>query len=89
MSLREDLLDGIINGKIGRGLVVTRKEFVEYFARSQYSEKYISSFLSDSELGSKHSTSYEKFTMQVEEGKYCIDPFAVFQRMKDRGMIKK
>lgn len=87
MTLRERLLDGVIDGKIGKGIVVTCQEFNEYF--KDENQNYIKVFLANSEVksGAAHSPSYRHLTIRAENGQYRIHPNDIEERMKERGLI--
>ena len=79
MSLREELLDEIIAGKIGDNGIITRQEIIKHF--SNYPETYTGVFLSNSEMETgQHSPTYEKFTERVGRGIYRIHQDAINQR---------
>ncbi len=85
MSLTIELIDAVIDGLIGRGLLVTRQEVISYFASRP--EGYTGVILSNSELDASHSPTYEKFSLRVDRGVYRIHPDILAQRMRDRGLI--
>lgn len=84
MTLRERLLDAMIDGQLGRDLVVTRAEFMEYFATDNPATTGV--FLSNSEMvsGARHSPTYTHFTQRIQQGTYRILPGALAQRMSER-----
>ncbi len=79
MSLRTDIIDDFMDGKIGDGKVVTRQEVIDRY-RGNYSDKYLSVILSNSEVSRNHSLTYNSFTMRVGEGVYKIHPEIVGKR---------
>jgi hypothetical protein len=86
MSLREQFLDALIDGKIGHGIVVSRREFVQFFRNETPS--YTSAFLSNSEIETgQHSPTYKHFTMRTDEGVYRIHPSAILDRMRKRELL--
>lgn len=87
MTLRERFLDAIIDGKLGKGIIVTRQEFMRFF--SSDNSATIGVFLSNSEIktGVLHRPTYKHFTERVEEGKYRIHPQVLQQRMQHRGLL--
>lgn len=86
MKLRERFLDAIIDGKIGKGLVVTRQEFMQYFSSDNAATTGV--FLSNSEMesGILHSPTYTHFTQRISEGVYRVHPNALLTRMNERGL---
>lgn len=85
MSLREKLLDGMIDGNIGIGIIVTRQELMKAFPEEP--QTYTGVFLSNSEMTTgMHSPTYDHFTERMSRGRYRIHPMALAKRMKERGM---
>ena len=84
MNLRERLLDAILDGQLGKGLVVTRQELIEYFP--DVPESTTGVFLSNSEVktGAPHSPTYKHFTERLEEARYRILPSALAERLAER-----
>ncbi|PWB32890.1 hypothetical protein DCO48_12270 [Pseudomonas sp. SDI] len=82
MTLREKLLDAVIDGQLGNGLVVTRQAFIHHF--KEVTESYTGVFLANSEISQDHSPTYEKFTQRLEVGVYRIHPQALLERMNER-----
>lgn len=65
-SLREALLDAILDGTVGKGLIISCQELIKGF--SEYSELHTGCFLSSSEMDTAtHSPTYDKFTCPVGE----------------------
>lgn len=86
MSLRERFLDAIIDGKLGQGIVVTRQQFIQYFKDD--TPTFTSVFLSNSEMETgMHSPTYNHFTLRVHKGTYRVHPTAIYERMRDRGIL--
>ena len=83
MSLRTDIIDDFMDGKIGDDKVVTRQEVIDRY-RGKYSDKYLSVILSNSEVSRNHSLTYNSFTMRVGAGVYKIHPEIVKKRINDR-----
>jgi len=85
MALRERLLDAILDGEIGQGLVITRQELIRYFR--DVNEATTGVLLSNSELttGAPHSPTYTHFTQRLSEGRYRIHPTALAERLIERG----
>ena len=76
MTLRERLLDAVLDGDLGHGLVVTRQELIDYF--HDVKEATTGVFLSNSEIktGKPHSPNYNHFTQRLSEARYRIHPSA-------------
>lgn len=87
MTLRNRFLDAVINGQLGRGITVTRSDFVDYFTEDN--PNTTGCFLSNSEMetGASHSLTYQHFTLRIREGVYHIHPVALEERMRERGLI--
>jgi hypothetical protein len=86
MSLRERLLDAVIDGNLGHGLVVTRQDFMGYFHSDVTT--FTGVFLSNSEmLTGQHSPTYEHFTLRVGRGRYRMHPAALSRRMRQRNLL--
>lgn len=86
MKLRERLLDAMIDGEFGKGLVVTRQEFMQHFCNDNSATTGV--FLSNSEMetGVLHSPTYTHFTQRINEGVYRVHPNALLARMHERGL---
>lgn len=86
MTLRNRLLDAIIDGQLGNGITVTRQDFMRFF--SEENPATTGCFLSNSEIitGSPHSPTYTHFTQRITEGKYRIHPAALLARMNERDL---
>ena len=84
MTLRERLLDAILDGKIGKGLVVTRQELMSHF--DDVNSATTGVLLSNSEMttGVPHSPTYTHFTQRISEGQYRIHPSALAERLAQR-----
>ena len=86
MTLPERLLDAVIDGDLGHGLIVTRQEVINHF-RSD-TETYTGVLLSNAEMTTgHHSPTYKKFTLRIDEGRYRIHPLALSARMQERGLL--
>ncbi|MFV7771608.1 hypothetical protein [Shewanella marisflavi] len=87
LSLKERFLDAMIDGKIGRGLVVTREEFMAYFDKDN--SNTTGCFLSNSEVktGAVHSPTYDHFTQRIGDGTYRILPKALEIRLERREQV--
>ncbi len=83
MSLREEIIDAVIDGHIGQNGVVTRQEVIRYFRNHR--ESYTGVILSNSEMNRDHSPTYETFTERVGKGRYRIHPAIIARRRVDRG----
>lgn len=87
MGLREDFLDALIGGHIGRGMIVKRSEFMAFFS-GKYADNTTGCFLSNSEIDtSDHSPTYHKFTMRLSEGVYGVHPSSIYERLVDLGSM--
>lgn len=84
MILRNRLLDEMLDGRLGCGLVVTRKEFIAHFP--DVPESHTGVFLSNSEMsdGARHSPTWTHFTERVAVGAYRIHPKALLNRLRER-----
>ncbi|WP_349281268.1 hypothetical protein [Polaromonas hydrogenivorans] len=87
MTLRNQFIDAIIDGKFGNGITVTRQEFMQFF--SNENSLTTGCFLSNSEIitGAPHSPNYTHFTLRISEGRYRVHPGAIEIRMQQRGML--
>ena len=83
MTLRTRVLDAFLDGRFGRGLVVTRQELVKYF--SDVDPGTTGVFLSNSEIDAEHSPHYPICTQRISEGEYRILPSALLERWIERG----
>ena len=84
MSLKEEIIDAVIDGHIGRNGVVTRQEVIRYF--QDRPKTYTGVILSNSEMDRDHSPTYETFTQRVGKGQYRIHPEIITRRKTDRGL---
>ena len=84
ISLREEIIDALIDGNIGCNGVVTRQEVIRYFQNRPQS--YTGVILSNSEIHRDHSPTYESFTQRVSKGRYRIHPGIIAQRKTDRAL---
>lgn len=83
MSLRTNVLDAVIDGHLGKGLIVTRQAVIQLF--SDVAETYTGVFLSNSEMiTGVSSPTYDHFTQRVGVGTYRIHPQALLDRMAER-----
>lgn len=87
MTLRDRFLDALIDGQLGKGIVVSRKEFMEFFPEDNSATTGV--FLSNSEIttGAPHSPTYTHFTLRVVEGLYRVHPQALQERMQQRDIL--
>jgi hypothetical protein len=86
MTLRERLLDAVIDGHLGHGLIVTRQEVMAHFPSDPAT--YTGVMLSNSEMiTGQHSPTYDHFTLRVAEACYRIHPLALSERMQTRGLL--
>lgn len=85
-SLRNALLDAVIDGTFGKGIVVTVSELKAKFGGGEYRENYLNTFLANSEMGAL-TAGYRRFTIRIDEGVYQIHPVELLYRMRDRGLV--
>lgn len=86
MSLRERVLDALIDGELGRGLIVTRQDLMHYFARENPATTGVLLSHSESESGVLQRPGQTQFTHRVAEGVYRISPTALAARMQERDL---
>lgn len=84
-SLRNVVLDAVIDGTFGNGIVVSVSELKAKFG-GDYSENYLNTFLANSEIGAL-TAGYRRFTIRIDEGVYQIHPVELLYRMRDRGLV--
>ncbi len=85
-SVHDELLDAMLDGHIGTGLVITRKDVMDFF--DQLKKSYTGVLLSNSEMEtSDHSPTWRKYTRRLSKGVYRIHPIALANRLRNR--IKK
>lgn len=84
MSLREEIIDAVIDGHIGQNGVVTRQEVIRY--SRNFPKSYTGVILSNSEMYRDHSPTYETFTQRIGTGRYRIHPEIISQRKAERGL---
>ena len=77
MSLVTDIVDDFIDGKIGDGKVVTRREILNKY-KGRYSDGTLAGTLSSS-----------RFTTIVTRGIYKIDPRIIKRRKQERARKPK
>ena len=82
MNLRTRLLDAILDGQLGKGLVVTRQEFIRYF--SDVDSATTGVFLSNSEIEAEHSPHYPPCTQRLSDAEYRILPSTLLERWIER-----
>lgn len=85
-SLRNVLLDAVIDGEFGKGIVVSVSELKAKFGGDDYSENYLNTFLANSEMGAL-TAGYRRFTIRVDDGVYQIHPVELLYRMRDRCLV--
>jgi len=85
-SLRSVVLDAVIDGTFGKGIVVSVSELKAKFGGGEYSENYLNTFLANSEMGA-WTAGYRRFTIRIDEGVYQIHPVELLYRMRDRGLV--
>lgn len=83
VSLKNQLLDAVLDGRLGRGLIVTRQDVIQAFPDE--AESYTSVLLSNAEMETAtHSPTWDKFTQRVDRGVYRIHPEALGKRLAER-----
>jgi hypothetical protein len=86
MSLRERFLDALIDGHLGHNGEVSRRQFMAFFGEEK--KTYTGVFLSNSEMETgHHSLTYRHLTERVDKGVYRVDPNAISERRRERGLI--
>ena len=83
--LRNLLLDAVIDGEIGKGIVVSVAELKSKFF-GKFEDSTLDTFLSNSELGALTS-GYHRFTIRISKGLYRIHPTELLHRMRDRKLV--
>ena len=83
--LRMLLLDAVIDGGFGSGIVVSVADLKTTFA-GKFKEKTLDTFLSNSEMGALTS-GYHRFTIRIDKGLYQIHPVELLYRMRDRKLV--
>ena len=87
LAFADRFLDAMIDGHLGKGLVITRQELINHFPDDP--ETTTGCFLSNSEISSAtHSPTYRKMTLRVSNGVYRVHPDALLERMKTRGLAE-
>jgi hypothetical protein len=86
MSLRERVLDALIDGELGRGLIVTRQDLMHYFAKENPATTGVLLSHSESDFGALQRPTHSQFTRRVAEGVYRISPAALAARMQERNL---
>lgn len=82
-SIHDLLLDAMLDGQIGKGLIVTRQEVMDFFEKIKKS--YTGVLLSNAEMDtSEHSPTWRKYTRRVAKGVYRIHPIALANRLNSR-----
>jgi len=85
-SLRNLLLDAVIDGNFGKGIVVSTADLKAKFAGGNFSDNYLATFLPNSEMGAL-TAGYRRFTIRIDDGMYQIHPVELLYRMRDRGLV--
>lgn len=85
MTFRDRFLDAVIDGHLGNGIVVTRKDLMDYFPDEKSTAT--GCFLSNSEIHTgSHSPTYKHFTTRLSRGCYRVHPEILQLRTKQRGI---
>lgn len=83
MHLRQKILDAVLDGKLGVGVVVTRKELIAHFP--DVPDSYTGVVLSNAEMDTgTHSPTWEHYTHRIRRGEYRISPTALAERLRER-----
>lgn len=83
MHLRQRILDAVLDGKLGKGVVVTRQEVIEHFP--DVTKAYTGVVLSNAEMNTgTHSPTWEHYTHRIARGVYRIAPTALAERLRER-----
>ena len=61
-TLRNVLLDAVIDGELGNGIVVSTAELKAYAGDGKFSDNYLATFLPNSEMGAL-TAGYRRFTI--------------------------
>lgn len=82
-SIHDSLLDAMLDGQIGKGLIVTRQEVMAFF--EEVKKSYTGVLLSNAEMEtSDHSPTWRKYTRRIAAGVYRIHPISLANRLKSR-----
>lgn len=82
-SIHDHLLDAMLDGLIGKGLVITRQEVMSFFA--DVKKSYTGVMLSNAELEtSESSPTWRKYTQRIGKGVYRVHPIALANRLRSR-----
>jgi transcriptional regulator with XRE-family HTH domain len=83
MHLRQRILDAVLDGKLGTGVVVTRPEVMAYFP--EINKAYTGVVLSNAEMDTgSHSPTWEHYTHRIARGVYRVSPTALAERLRER-----
>lgn len=83
MHLRQRILDAVLDGRLGKGIVVTRQEVIEHFP--DVPKSYTGVVLSNAEMTTgTHSPTWEHYTHRLSRGVYRIAPAALTERLQER-----
>lgn len=83
MNLRQRILDAVLDGKLGTGVIVTRPEVIAHFP--DVSMNYTGVVLSNAEMDTgTHSPTWEHYTHRIARGVYRISPTALAERLNER-----
>lgn len=84
-TLKNSLLDAIIDGEFGNGIVVSVADLKSTFA-GKFEDSTLETFLPNSELGALTS-GYHRFTIRISKGVYRVHPAELLDRMRDRKLV--
>ena len=86
-SIHDLLLDAVLDGQIGSGIIVTRKEIMTFF--DNVKKSYTGVLLSNAEMEtSSHSPTWRKYTRRISKGVYRIHPIALANRLRSRRKVE-
>lgn len=87
-SIHDHLLDAMLDGQIGSGLIVTRQEVMSFF--DNVNKSYTGVMLSNAEMEtSDHSPTWRKYTRRIGKGTYRIHPIALANRLRSRRKVEQ
>lgn len=86
-SIHDHLLDAMLDGHLGKGLVVTRQEVMSFF--DGIKKSYTGVLLSNAELEtSESSPTWRKYTQRIGKGIYRVHPIALANRLRARRKVE-
>ncbi len=86
-SIHDHLLDAMLDGQLGKGLIVTRQEVMSFF--DDIKKSYTGVLLSNAELEtSESSPTWRKYTQRIGKGIYRVHPIALANRLRSRRKVE-